>query len=207
MAGKLARWLHRLKGGPPVVIVSGLPRSGTSLVMQMIAAGGLDEGTDRVRGEDEDNPKGYYELERVKDLDKGGDKGWLAEYRGRAVKVISFLLRELPPDLSYRVVFIERDLDEVLRSQKKMLERRGETGGEGGDEKLKEAFDGHLRKVRSLLEGSAWFDTLTVRYHDILENPAAEAARINAFLGGGLDETAMAAAVDPSLYRNRREER
>ena len=207
MGSGLTGRLRRVGYGRPVVVVSGLPRSGTSMVMQMLEAGGLGVGTDRVREGDEDNPRGYFELEKVKDLDKGGDKRWLKEYRGLAIKVISYLLRDLPRQVNYRVIFIERDLDEVLRSQKKMLERRGERSDDVSDGKLRGTFSGHLEEVRRLLGESASFDTLYVGHRDLLEHPSGEARRINDFLGGHLDESAMAAQVDRTLYRNRREGR
>jgi len=199
---EMTQWLRRLRYGRPVVIVAGLPRSGTSMVMQMLAVGGLKAGTDHVRAGDEDNPNGYLELERVKDLDKGGDKSWVADYRGQAIKVVSSLLRELPADGTYRVVFLERDLDEVLRSQRAMLERRGESAG-NTDDGLKESFAAHLRQVRLFLTRSPSFETLYVEHRQIINHPAAAAGRINAFLGGELDERSMAAVVDPALYRNR----
>jgi len=202
MGLNLVNWLGRLKRGREVVIVSGLPRSGTSMVMQMLQAGGLEIGTDRIRTGDKDNPRGYFELERVKELDKGADRRWVGEYRGRAVKVISYLLRHLPESESYRVIFVERDLDEVLRSQGKMLQRRGETDG-GDEEKMKTTFSDHLGQVRIMLDRASRFKTLYVAHRDIVENPAGQAHSINTFLGGQLDVEAMAAAVDPALYRNR----
>src|ERR1044071_4928925 len=116
---------RRLRYGRPLVLVSGLPRSGTSMLMQMIEKGGMPIVTDKVRTPDEDNPKGYHEFERIKEIDKTTDKSWLKNYRGQVIKTISFLLQDLPLDLNYRVVFMRRDIAEVLRSQNKMLERSG----------------------------------------------------------------------------------
>ena len=124
MAPSLRRLYRHLRYGQPIVVVSGLPRSGTSMVMKMLEAGGLAVLTDGLRTADEDNPKGYYEVERVKDLAREADKGWLGEARGKAVKVISYLLKSLPPTFNYKVVFIRRDLEEVLASQRKMLARQ-----------------------------------------------------------------------------------
>ena len=138
----------RMRYGTPLILVSGLPRSGTSMIMQMLRAGGLEVATDNIRQDDEDNPRGYYELERVKELDREGDKGWLKEYRGKVVKVISYLLRDLPRENNYKVVFIERDLDEILLSQKKMLRRRGEDERDVEDEKIRKNYTNHLRQVR-----------------------------------------------------------
>lgn len=106
-----------------VVIVSGLPRSGTSMMMSMLKAGGMELLVDSQRKADDDNPKGYYELEKVKNLRH--DNSWLNEASHKAVKVISILLYQLPEDIRYKIIFIKRNLDEVLASQQLMLERRG----------------------------------------------------------------------------------
>jgi len=196
------RLFRRLRYGEPIVVVSGLPRSGTSMLMKMLDAGGLPAVTDGLRTADEDNPKGYFEVERVKNLAGEADRTWLAESRGKAIKVISYLLRSLPAQYNYKVVFIRRDLDEVLASQKKMLARRGETD-DTPPERMKELFEGDLWRARYLLSHQPQFETLEVRYTDILARPLDEARLIARFVGGGLDVEAMAAAVDPQLYRNR----
>ena len=175
------------------------------MVMQMLQAGGLEAATDRVREGDEDNPRGYFELEKVKHLPEKGDKSWLREYRGQAVKVISFLLRELPRSLNYRVVFVTRDLSEILLSQRKMLTRRGESDDGVSDHRLRMNFTNHLRQVRFFLDRAPNFETLYLEHRDIINAPAEAAARMSTFLGKELDEAAMAAAVDRTLYRNRRE--
>jgi len=199
----LAGWWCSLRYGKPLVVVSGLPRSGTSMAMQMLQAGGLEIATDSIRNADDDNPKGYYELERVKDLDKPKDKAWLKAYRGKAIKIISFLLRELPQNLNYKVVFVDRDLDEVLTSQNKMLKNRSQTGGTTDDEKMKANYTDHLWRVRYLLKHTPNFKTLFVGHRDIVTDATKQAQRIDDFLGLHMDITAMAKAVDPKLYRNR----
>ena len=193
-----------MREGEPVVVVSGLPRSGTSMVMQMLRAGGLTCATDGRRAADEDNPRGYFEVERVKQLHKGGDRSWMREYQGQAVKVISFLLRHLPGDLRYRVLLIHRDLQEVLASQRRMLQRRGEDPDAVPEAEMARTFAAHLREVEAFLDGAANFDTLQLDHGRILADPAAAARAMDEFLGGGLDQEAMAAAVDGSLHRNRR---
>ena len=193
-----------MREGEPVVVVSGLPRSGTSMVMQMLSAGGLACATDGIRAADEDNPRGYFEVERVRRLDKEGDRSWLQEYQGRAVKVISFLLRHLPGDLRYRVLLIHRDLQEVLASQRRMLLRRGEDPDAVPEPEMARTFADHLREVEAFLEEAGNFDTLRLDHGRVLADPAAAAGAIDGFLGGGLDRGAMAAAVDGSLHRNRR---
>ncbi len=184
-----------------LTVVSGLPRSGTSMVMQMVHAGGLPAVTDGVRIADPDNPRGYFEFERVKALRT--DRSWLPEARGKVIKVIHMLLPELPVDQDYRVLFVERDLDEVLASQQKMLTRLGRPGAALPPERLRAAFQSQLHQVRGWLAQQPRFQVLPVEYASVVQDPRAAAAAINRWLGGGLDEAAMAAAVDANLYRNR----
>jgi hypothetical protein len=191
----------------PVIVVSGLPRSGTSMMMKMLEAGGLPVMIDGLRAPDPDNPEGYYELERVKELDKG-DSAWIEAARGQGIKVISALLEFLPHTLAsgpvdYRVLFIHRQIDEVLRSQQKMLARRGEAGAEVSDAEMAELFAKHLVKVKQWLHDQPNFALLEVDYNAMLHTPQPYIRSINEFLGGQLDEQAMAAIVNPDLYRNR----
>lgn len=195
--------VRRVRYGAPLVIVSGLPRSGTSMMMKMLDAGGLPIWTDGRRAADDQNPHGYYELERVKELDKPLDKAWLREGRGRGLKVISALLEHLPDDNNYQVVFMHRDLDEVLASQSTMLKQRGAHPGEGDDASLKSAYAAHLGRVSRLLRQQPQFTALDVAYASALADPAGTAVRIKRFLGVDLDVAGMAAAVDAALYRNR----
>ncbi len=173
------------------------------MLMQMLEKGGMPIVTDQVRTADEDNPKGYHELERVKELDKTADKSWLKRHRGEVIKTISFLLQDLPLDLNYQVLFMRRNLDEVLRSQNKMLERRGEAGGRSSDERMRQNYEFHLQKVFYQLEHTPTFKVLYLDYAVVVENPRREAERINAFLGGALHVEAMAGAVEAGLYHNR----
>jgi hypothetical protein len=197
--------LRRIRYGRPIVVVSGLPRSGTSMAMKMLQAGGLDVVTDGLRQADESNPKGYFELEAVKELDKDGDTAWLKDARGKAVKIISFLLTFLPEEHDYRVVFMERDLHEVLASQNKMLTQRSEVPGTPEeDAQLMQHYERHLAKVHRFLSSRGCFSVLRVGYRNALERPRDEAERINAFVGGGLDLDRMVEVGDPALYRNRR---
>jgi hypothetical protein len=202
MPSSLRRFYRRLRYGRPIVVVSGLPRSGTSMVMKMLEAGGLPILTDGLRTADEDNPKGYYEVERVKDLARETDKGWLAGARGKGIKVISYLLKSLPGHFNYRVVFIRRDIEEVLASQRKMLARRGETE-ETPPERMRALFDDDLWRAGYQLKRRPEFETIELHYSAVLARPLEESRRLAAFLGGGLNAEAMAAAVDPQLYRNR----
>ena len=167
-----------------------------------VEAGGLPVMTDRQRVADEDNPKGYFELERVKQLDKG-DTAWVGEAQGKVVKVISALLEYLPPAYDYRVVFIRREMSEILASQKKMLERRGEPTDRISDEELARLFSKHVQKVETWLRSQSNFSVLYVDYNKMLADPLPYVRQVNQFLGGTLDEQKMAAMVDPTLYRNR----
>ena len=198
----LKRYYRRKRSGSPVVVVSGLPRSGTSMAMKMLDAGGMQLHIDDIRQPDIDNPKGYYEFERVKNLGNDTNKSWVLETRGKAVKVISHLVRDLPGSCFYRVIFMNRALDEIIASQNKMLERLAEPIT-GDPEELKENFVRHLRVVKLWLKRQPNVELLEVDYSDVLKNPQALAERIRNFVGADLDVTKMAAAVDPSLYRNR----
>lgn len=201
MASPLSKMIRRFRYGPPVVVVSGLPRSGTSMAMKMLDAAGVPLMVDGIRTADEDNPKGYYELEQVKTLDKGGDKGWVKDARGKAVKIISFLLKDLPPDHNYKIIFMNRDLPEVLASQSKMLARRGEASATE-DERMKEIYEKHLRKTRELFS-SPHFEVLDLQYKQVIENPSGAAQRIRDFLEMPLDVSKMSQVADKELYRNR----
>jgi len=183
-------------------VVSGLPRSGTSLMMQMLEAGGLEILTDRFRTADESNPQGYYEVERVKELDKGGDPSWLKESQGKAIKIIAFFLTHLPDTLNYSVIFMQRDMTEIVASQNKMLSQRGQPS-EAEDDQVLDAFKQHLLRTRAVLTSRDCFESLDVNYNEILEDPFSQAKNVSDFLGGALNVESMAAAVNPQLYRNR----
>ncbi|MFN2138953.1 MAG: sulfotransferase domain-containing protein [Candidatus Promineifilaceae bacterium] len=186
-----------------VVVVSGLPRSGTSMLMSMLDAGGIPPITDHIRTADEDNPKGYYEFERVKALDKG-DTAWVSDAQGKSVKVISALLKYLPPEYQYKIIYVRRNMQEILASQRKMLVRRGEDPDKVDDAQMAALFEKHVSQVESWLREQPNIQVLYEHYSDILADPEKEARRINDFLGGRLQVERMAEAVDPDLYRNRR---
>ena len=184
-----------------IIVVSGLPRSGTSLMMQMLKRGGIEIATDEQRTPDEDNPHGYYEMEAVKRLHK--DASWIPEVRGKAIKVISQLLFSLPSEESYRIILMERDLEEVLASQSVMLARSGKEGAEKQVGILRKAFTNHLARLEEWLPAQEHLKTLRLRYPQVVANPLETATEVAAFLQGPIDPAQMAAAVDPSLYRNR----
>ncbi|MGH9339928.1 MAG: sulfotransferase [Acidobacteriota bacterium] len=187
----------------PIIVVSGLPRSGTSMLMKMLEAGGMEIFSDGLRQSDEDNPKGYFEFERIKNLHKEKDKSWLAETRGKAVKIISDLLTELPGEHRYKIIFMHRDLDEVIASQNKMLTRRGESLAQD-DQKIRELFSSHLRRVGVWLRKQSNIEVVDLHYREILDDPLAQAQLMRRFLDLSLDAEKMAQAVDSTLYRNRR---
>jgi hypothetical protein len=202
MGSILGGWVRRFRYGKPVVLVSGLPRSGTSMAMKMLEAGGMETIVDNIRTADEDNPKGYFEDERVKELAEADDTGWIRAARGKVIKVVSSLLQYLPKDNTYKVVFMRRNLHEVLASQAKMLERRGEENT-ADDEDMLRMYEAHLDKVEFQLRFRDWFDVLYLDFGEVVADPETAARRMNDFVGGHLDVEKMALQVDPNLYRNR----
>lgn len=184
-----------------ITVVSGLPRSGTSLMMQMLHAGGLPALADGQRAADENNPRGYLEYEPVKRLRT--DSAWLPQARGHVVKIIHLLLRDLRLDgsLRYRVVFMQRPLEEVLASQRAMLARDGKAAADAAV--LKKAFEAQLAQLDAWLAAQPAIQVLKQPYHEVLREPEAVAARLQDFLGLALDTAAMVRAVDPALHRQR----
>ena len=184
-----------------ITIVSGLPRSGTSMMMQMIAAGGVAPLVDNVREADIDNPRGYYEFEAVKQVKE--DQSWLDEAQGRVVKMVYRLLYDLPPHYSYRVVFMRRDLDEVIASQEEMLRRLGKASDAVPAQQMAGIYRRQLADVAAWLQQQPNFEALDVEYRDVIANTESVVERLNAFLGGGLDTAAMLRVPDRGLYRQR----
>jgi len=184
-----------------ITVVSGLPRSGTSLMMQMLVAGGLPALSDGERKADADNPRGYMEWERIKQLPN--DPGCIAEGEGKVVKVISRLLLSLPEGHEYRVIFMQRPMPEVLASQDQMLRRRG-TYKEGTNQAaIAAAFEKHLKEVNAWLDSKPRVEVLRIPYHDVLSEPQEISRRLSDFLGIPLNVEAMKQQIDSSLYRNR----
>lgn len=203
MTNPISSLLRRRKYGEEVIVVSGLPRSGTSMMMKMLDATGLPIMTDHERTADEDNPKGYFEYERVKKLGDETDKSWVRDARGKVLKVISHLLDALPEDNFYRVVLMRRDFDEIIASQNKMLVRRAEENPVE-DAAAKEAYIRHLVDVRFMVRKRANFEMIEVHFTQALQAPQTFVAEVNTFLGGRLDTNAMMSVIDPDLYRNRK---
>lgn len=171
------------------------------MMMSALEAGGMPLLIDGIRESDVNNPKGYFELERAKKL-PNGDTGWLNSAQGKAVKVISALLRYLPSDKQYRVIFMERDLDQILASQRKMLERLGKSdNGNVNEEEIRSSYQKHLAEVNSWLAEQPWIQTCYVSYNEVLQQPDAVFDRISDFLSHRVDPAAMIEVVDPLLYR------
>lgn len=184
-----------------ITIVSGIPRSGTSLMMQMIAAGGMAALTDDRRNADANNPRGYFELESVKTLARNPDA--IAEAEGKVVKVISSLLTFLPNRHEYRVIFMCRPLDEVLASQDRMMQRLGKVVPPAPTDSVRGAFEQHIQQIRGWLAAQPNIAVLYVEYGAVLQDAHGEASKIKAFLGQDLDVDAMTQQVERSLYRER----
>jgi hypothetical protein len=184
-----------------ITIVSGLPRSGTSLMMQMLEAGGLPILKDDIRRADPDNPRGYYEFERVKQIAR--DQAWLEEAKGKAVKMVSALLLQLPNAYAYHVIFMRRRMEEILASQKTMLKRSGKPADAVGDEKMAALFYKHLGQVEQWIAEQPHVQVLYVSYNEMITDPVKEIERINQFLGNELDADKMARVIDRTLYRQR----
>ncbi|MCZ6874145.1 MAG: sulfotransferase domain-containing protein [bacterium] len=200
------RWFRRSPAPTDITIVSGLPRSGTSMMMQMLHAGGMQVMTDNVRQADSDNPKGYYEFASVKTLKH--DPSALDSALGKACKVISLLLVDLPLDKSYKIIFMQRDLQEILASQRLMLQHRNkidqtEADADEAEADMAQIFTRHLHDIRAWLAQQNNMDVLYVDYNDAMANPVACAQAVNRFLAHRLDLQRLLTAVDQSLYRNR----
>lgn len=188
-----------LDANPPVTIVSGLPRSGTSLMMQLLVTGGLQPVTDGQRPPDESNPRGYFEYEPVKSLAR--DQSWLASARGKVVKIIVQLLPFVPAELPVRIILMQRDMDEVLASQAKMLHKSIPPAQQ---QLLKETFQKHWEQARQTFTARPGSSLLVVNHRELLSAPEPVIERLAGFLEpGNLQRQAMLAAIDPALYRNR----
>ena len=172
------------------------------MMMKMLAAGGIEPLTDNLRIADEDNPKGYFEFERVKQIEQ--DKAWLEDARGRVVKLISALLKHLPASYNYKVIFMRRAMPEILASQRQMLVRRGERADAVPDEKMAAMFDKHVAQVEAWLAAQPNIEVLSVSYNDVMKDSRPHAERINVFLGGSLEVDEMVSVVDHALYRQQR---
>ncbi|HEC97500.1 MAG TPA: sulfotransferase family protein [Nitrospirae bacterium] len=184
-----------------LTIVTGLPRSGTSMMMRMLQSGGMEVVTDNIRKADEDNPEGYYEFEKVKEIKE--DASWLDGVEGKVVKMASTLLYDLPSDRKYGLIFMKRNLEEILLSQRKMLERKGAEDNID-DEEMRRLFSKHLEEIERWLSEQKNMEILYMDYNDMLRNPQENVSILNRFLDNRLDVGRMIKVVDDSLYRNRK---
>jgi hypothetical protein len=173
------------------------------MMMKILAAGGMEVLTDELRAADEDNPKGYYELERVKKL-KDGDVDWVGDAEGKVVKIISALLEGLPARQHYKIIFMQREMAEILASQQQMLLRRGEATDKVADARMAEMFQEHLKRVRVWLANQKNMEVLYVDYNDLMKDPAPSLEKLRAFLSLPLDVEAMRTVPDAGLYRQRK---
>lgn len=185
----------------PIIVVSGLPRAGTSLMMQMLAAGGIPVLTDGARPPDADNPRGYYEYEPATRI--RADASWLANAGGKAVKLVYLLLYDLPRQYAYRVILMQRPLTEVIASQQAMLKRQNRAGTTLADARLEQTFASQLARLDAWLPQQAHISVLRVNHRDLVTNPQPVVQELDRFLGPGLDREAMRHAVDVTLYRQR----
>ena len=184
-----------------IIIVSGLPRSGTSMMMKMLEATGIDVLSDDVREADEDNLKGYYEDERVKQLHE--DNSWIREAENKAIKVISYQLQHLPSEYIYKVIFMQRSIREVLASQRKMMQRRGELQDDVSDNLMSKIFQKHLEETEHWIKVQPNMKTIYISYNETLDDPKKTSEKISDFLGAELDVEKMVQIVDPRLYRQK----
>jgi hypothetical protein len=190
-----------------IIVVSGLPRSGTSMAMQMLQSAGLEIFADHRRKPDKDNPQGYLEFEKVKHLDE--DNSWVGQAQGQVIKVVSPLLEYLPNDYNYKIIFMNRNLNEVLASQKKMMKRRGEkhngsqTLQKVSDEEMKQTFENHLQKIKTFLENQPNIQILELKYNQVVSDPQSATEKISKFFNNELDIKKMTSVVNPKLYRNK----
>lgn len=202
MKNILNRVFKKQKKDNAIIIVSGLPRSGTSMMMRMIEAGGIEVVTDNIRKADTDNPRGYYEFEKVKEISK--DSSWLYDCRSKAFKMVSELLYHLPGSEKYKIVFMNRDIDEMLASQQKMLKNLNQNSVNINNDEMKIIYGKHLKKIKVWLEEQENIDVIYVNYNDVIDNPLNNAVKINRFLGGDLKVEKMADVVENALYRQRK---
>ena len=185
-----------------ITIVSGVPRSGTSMMMRMLAAGGMEIVVDNIRKADEDNPQGYYECEKVKKLKE--DNTWLKDTYGKSIKVISMLLSDLPKDHTYKVIFMKRELKEIIASQNIMLQRREREDVSKLDEnKIGEAFEKHAHAIEKWLKKQVNMDIIYMNYNDMINNARENVSIVTDFLGNDLNMKKMIEVVDKNLYRVR----
>jgi hypothetical protein len=185
-----------------IIVVSGLPRSGTSMMMEMLKAGGIQSLTDDLREADIDNPRGYFEFERVKKLPEGNNT-WLSDAIGKAVKIIAPLLPYLPDNYTYNVIFMRRNMEEILSSQRVMLQKKGQEPQDKVEEKIKNLYNENLKFVIKFMNDKTNYSYMFCDYNEILSSPLQCIEQIASFLDLRLDIKQMVKVVEPTLYRQR----
>lgn len=185
-----------------IVVVSGIPRSGTSLMMNMLGRAGLPLLTDETRGADESNPEGYFELAAVRKTQE--DNAWVSRAQGHAVKVIHRILPALPEVYRYRVILMHRPVAEVVQSQDRMLARLGADPSQLPEGRIEAIFKEQHEQTRALLEQEAHFDWIEVEYPELVEAPVRGAEQVIRFLELSAEPADVATAIDARLYRERR---
>lgn len=195
----LKKIFARIKKQSTIVIVSGLPRCGTSMMMQMLEAGGISTVTDHLRKADEENPRGYYEFEKVKDITE--DTSWLENCNGKAIKMVSALLCYLPKSKKYKIIFMDRNMEEMLVSQDSMLKRLKGKGIDISHDEMVKKLEKHLWKVKGWLAHQSNMEVIYINYNEVIQNPQGNARIVHRFLGCSLDVDKMLRVVDGSLYR------
>jgi len=171
-------------------------------MMKMLEAGGMHVVIDSVRKADEDNPLGYYEYEKVKRVKE--DASWMKDTQGKVFKMVSMLLYDLPQNTRYKVIFMQRRMNEILASQRKMLERRGSKRADVDSEVMRSLYERHLNELARWLSTQHNFDVLYVSYNELVEKPLENIWKVHQFLNGRLDVVRMLSVVDKSLYRQRK---
>jgi hypothetical protein len=187
----------------PIIVVSGLPRSGTSMMMQMLKVSGVDLVMDDTRKPDLYNTRGYYEYEKVKEIKK--DTSWLDGIQGKAVKIISQLLYHLPESHQYKIIFMQRNMEEIISSQNKMLSSRGRGSDVINDTIMAEKFERHLEKIRKWIVNQGNIECLYIHYNNIIEDPIKTITKLNDFFDNQINIRPMLKVIDKSLYRIRKD--
>lgn len=184
-----------------ITVVSGLPRSGTSLLMQMLDKAGMQMFVDNVRQADDSNPKGYFEHEAVKSLAR--NKAWVNQAVGKVVKVVSHLLFHLPDNYHYKIIFVDRDLSQILKSQQKMLIKKGKNKKESYSITLEMSYKKNLEKVDKWAKTHYNVEILHVNFSNLINNGIVEAKKIIEFLNINAKPEDIAKAIDKKLHRTK----
>ena len=184
-----------------IIVVTGLPRSGTSLMMQILQSLQIKLFTDNHRSADESNPKGYFEHQWVKTIEK--DNSWLTDVKGKAIKIVSPLIKYLPVDLNYKIIFMNRDLDEIIQSQERMLTENNKKDDATNSEELKQIFLKDLKQSKDWIHTQLHSEVLEILHSKLLKNPETELEKIKSFLKIDINTTLILKVIDKNLYRSK----